>query len=552
MRAWGHLSGQPAFLYEEDESYLRRFTDSDWSEYKHWLLRNRLFTLFQVREMYRKAGSFKKKPKISVVMPVYNPDPSEFINAIQSLLWQTYANWELCIADDVSKSRDYLRLLGRFRDRRIKLFFLPARSGIAGASQYALDRATGDYIALMDQDDELYPDAMYTFVSTLQERDIDYFYSDRDMISPEGKRFQHFFRPDWSPEYLLSFNYVPHLEVYSRRLLLDIGGFRNKYEGSQDYDLVLRAAEKTDKIYHCSQVLYSWRQSQRSVARDLETKSYAYEAGIRALTDAVIRRKLPVEKVVEKSDLWRGHYRIIWDRNLFAGEKVTFVIISKGPDDTKRLKELLKETTDFLQNVEFVSIEFSHGEFAMPLTGVGHGGYVFFCDASVTRVVSSGLLDMLGYLAIEGVDVVGSKFLDDQNRIFNAGLSISNSGKLLFAYRGSPSDENGYGAVVSVPRNVSAIFPSFWGCKVDALRRRGGLQGSRSYFYAAMDFFRRVIKSGQRIVFVPYMCMKIDIGSLHYDSDVMLFLEDWRRDGLTDRYYNPNLSDHHEDFGIRL
>ena len=549
---WGRLVKRPFFLYEDDESFLGRFTHSDWSEYEHWLLRNRLFTLMQVRAMYRRSLLFNNRPRISVIMPVYNPDPSEFGYAIQSLIWQTYSNWELCIADDFSDKRDYLSVLSGFRDRRIKLFSLPARSGIAGASQHALERATGDYVALMDQDDELYPDAFYAFVSTLQERDIDFFYSDRDMISPAGKRFQHFFRPDWSPEYLLSFNYVPHIEIYHRRLLLDIGGFRDGYEGSQDYDLVLRATEKTDKIYHCSQVLYSWRQSKMSIAGNHETKAYTFASGIRALTDAVVRRKLPVEKVVEQADLWRGHYRIIWDNNILAGEKVTFVMIAQGPDETRRLKVLLKETADFLQNVEFVSLSFNHGDFDLLLKDIGQDGYVFFCDTSITQVVSSGLLDMIGYLAIEGVDVVGCKFLNEHNRILNAGLSISDSGKLLFAYQGSPPDENGYGAVVSVPRNVSAVFPSFWGCKVSALHRRGGLQGGRSYFYAAMDFFRKVIKSGQRIVFVPYMCMKVDTGRLHYDSDMILFLEDWKQDGLSDRFYNHNLTDHYEDFGIRL
>lgn len=547
----GCLFKNPAFLYEEDEGFLKRFTNSEWSEYELWLFRNRLFTLHKLKEMYREAMGFKIKPKISIIMPVYNPVPSEFKHTIDSILWQIYPHWELCIADDLSDNKDYLKILGRFRDRRVKVFLRKEHSGIADTSQYALKMATGEYIALMDQDDELHPDAFFSFVKILQAQDVDFFYSDRDMISPQGKRYMHFFKPGWSPEYLLSCNYATHLEIYNKNLILNVGGFRRDYEGSQDYDLVLRATEQTDRIYHHPMVLYSWRQSLVSVASNLETKSYAYRSGVKALTDAVKRRGLQVKEVIENPDLWRGHYRIIWDEEILSDNKIFLITIGRNEKETNRLKQLFEGIADSL-SIEFISTDYSIENINKALKSIHQEGFVFFCDDTVTEIVSSGLIDMLGYLSIDGVDAVGCKFLDFDNKIFSVGLSMTTSGRVLFSYRGSSNNEEGYGAVASVPRNVSAVFPSFWGCKISVLRERNYLRSGKSYIDSAMSYFMEIIKSGKRITCVPYMCLRVDKGRLNYDDDMKAFTDQWIKEGMKDKYYNPNLTDIYEDYGIKL
>lgn len=541
----------PAFLYADDESYLKRFTASEWNEYALWLFRNRLFTIHSLKKMHQKVKTMKMKPRISIIMPVYNPDPVELRQAVDSLLWQAYPYWELCLVDDLSDKRDYLKVLGRLRDRRIKVYLRDIHTGIAETSQYALEKATGEYIALMDQDDELYPDALYAFADILQEREVDYFYSDRDMISPEGGRYMHFARPDWSPEYLLSFNYTPHLEIYKKQLLSDIGGFRKDFEGSHDYDLVLRATEQTARIYHHPMILYSWRQSHTSIAQNLEMKSYVYEAGIKALKDTVRRRRLPVKEVVENASLWRGHYRLIWDEKVLSKEKISLFLICSNIAEVNRLRELFQAELEPFPNIRLLEVDYELNNINALLKDIADG-YVFFCDDSITKIIASGFIDMLGYLSIDGVSVVGPKFLNGSNKIFNAGISITDSGKLLFAYRGSPENEHGYGAVVSVPRNVSAVFPSFWGCKITDLRKRDYLKGTKRYFYSALNFFREVIETGERIVYVPYMCLEVDAGKLNYEDDENLFAAEWRRGVLRDRYYNTNLTDAFEDFGLRL
>lgn len=541
----------PAFLYTDEETFLNRYTASEWNEYKLWLFRNRLFTIQGLKYLYKRTKDFREKPRISIIMPVYNPDPWEFKQAVDSILWQVYPHWELCIVDDLSDNREYLNLLGKLRDRRIRVYVSDRRRGIAGTSQYALQITTGDYVIPVDQDDELYPDALFAFVNLLQDHEIDYFYSDRDIISPQGKRYMHFFKPNWSPEYLLSFNYVAHLEVYNKQLVLDLGGFRKEYEGSQDYDLALRVTEKTNKIQHHPMILYSWRQSMKSIAGNLEAKSYIYDAGVKAVTDTVKRRNLPVKEVVENPALWRGHYRIVWDKDFFSDKKVCFITVSRNTGETNRVRELLSSVTDSF-NVKFASTDYNVENINAVLKNIKQEEYVFFCEDTVAGVVSSGLIDMLGYLSIDGVSAVGCKFLDFNDKIFNVGLSISGPGAIIFNYRGSPHSEHGYGAVASVPRNVSAIFPAFWGCKIAALRGENYFKNEGSYFQASMDFFMEIIKSNQRIVCVPYMCLRVDTDRIQYDDEMHIFLDRWVKEGLQDNYYNPNLTDRYEDFGIKL
>lgn len=541
----------PAFEYEENEDYLKKIVFSEWSEYELWLFRNRLFTIQSLKNLYRKARQFKNKPRVSILMPVYNPDPFEFRQSINSILWQCYPEWELCLVDDYSDNKDYLKPLGRFRDRRIKVQLKSYRGGITDTIQKAFEMASGEFVALMDQDDELYPDAIFSFVELLQNTDIDYFYSDRDMISPQGKRYMHFFKPDWSPEYLLSFNYLSHFEIYNKQIIQDAGGFREECEGSQDYDLALRVTERTNKIYHHPMVLYSWRQSLKSIAYDQDIKSYVYASGIRAINDAVKRRSLLVEEIVEENSLWRGHYRIVWDKRFFSDKRITFIVIGQNEEEICRLNKLFDFLRDSFPNIRFFSTNHNVHNINSILRNIDDE-YVFFCDDSVADIVSSGFIDMLGYLSISGVAAVGCKFIDLNETIFNVGLSITNSGDILFNYRGSPLSEQGYGAVAAVPRNVSSVFPAFWGCKISSLRKNEYLNEDGDYFSSALDFFIDIQKSDERLVCMPYMCLKIYTDRIKYEDSSTFFKKRWLREGLKDKYYNPNLTDTHEDFGIKI
>ncbi|MFZ5775270.1 MAG: glycosyltransferase family 2 protein [Thermodesulfobacteriota bacterium] len=546
--ARGRLLGMPAFRYEEDQTFLRRFTRAEWPGYEAWLERHRRFTRPGLEALWNQASRFTRKPLISVLMPVYNPDPAELWQAVESLLWQAYPHWELCIADDRSTNREYLRVLGRLRDRRVKIRLNPAHAGIAGTSQAALDQANGDYVALMDQDDELYPDALFAFVQALQEQEIDYFYSDRDMISPGGRRYMHFLKPGWSPEYLLSFNYGCHLEIYRKGLVEAVGGFRPGYEGSQDYDLLLRATDQPCRVYHHPMVLYSWRQSRGSVATDLDAKGYAFEAGVRAVRDAVRRRRLPVREVIENPTLWRGHYRLLWDESRLSAQPVTLVALSNQDDEASRITALLRDCAASFPHADFRVAPPSAAAILALLETLPAACAVFFCDGSVRTILAPALADMLGFLAIPGVEVVGGKCVDPDNRVRDTGLAIDDSGQIMAVYGGKAGDDPGYGAVGAVPRNVAAVFPAFWGTRVEGLRKRWTTEGQGGYYYSALRYCMDTGKGGGRIVCIPSMCLCLEPGRPDCAEDLRLFGKEWQAQARHDSYYNPNLPETLEDF----
>ncbi|MGK7893152.1 MAG: tetratricopeptide repeat protein, partial [Xenococcus sp. (in: cyanobacteria)] len=257
---------------------------------------------------------FSYQPLISIIMPVYDTPEIFLREAIESVLKQIYPYWELCIADDASTNQNVKSVLEEYiaKDSRIKVVFCTVNGHISAASNSALELATGEFVALLDHDDLLTPNALYEVAFLLNcHPEADMIYSDEDKIDENKKLKNPFFKPQWSPDSFLSKMYTCHLGVYRRKLLEEIGNFRIGYEGSQDYDLVLRFTEKTNKIFHIPKILYHWRIHSGSVTSGAEVKPYAYNAAIKALTEAIQRRGEP-GKVTEISGCL-GTYTIRYD-----------------------------------------------------------------------------------------------------------------------------------------------------------------------------------------------------------------------------------------------
>ncbi len=237
-------------------------------------------------EYEKKIEAFKKKPLVSLIMPVCDP-PIQFLEeALQSVASQAYSNWELCIADDASKMPEVKECLSKWssKDRRIKVVYRGERGHIAEASQSALELVTGEYVGLLDHDDLLPLHALFHVVENLQaEIAPDVLYSDEAKIDEEGNLFSPHLKPKWSPMYFRSFMYVGHFTVYRTGRVRNVGGFRREYNGSQDYDLLLRVSEETNNIVHIPKILYYWRSHSGSVASGATVKSYAIENGLKAL-----------------------------------------------------------------------------------------------------------------------------------------------------------------------------------------------------------------------------------------------------------------------------
>jgi len=263
------------------------------SSYKIYLNQNTI-TDSDKNIMRTEINIFEYTPKISIITPVYNPDVAWIKAAIESVINQAYENWELCLADASTKG-DVKRCLKSYakKDSKIKVKFLSENKGISGNSNEALSLATGEYIGLLDHDDELSPDALYEVVKSLQtNRDADMIYSDEDKIDLNGNRSNPFFKPDWSPDMFLSHMYTCHFGVYRKKIIDEIGGFREGYDGSQDYDMVLRFIEKTNSIHHIPKILYHWRIVPGSTAGYNDAKKYAFTAAKRAINDFLKRNDI--------------------------------------------------------------------------------------------------------------------------------------------------------------------------------------------------------------------------------------------------------------------
>ena len=321
------------------------------ASYPNWLARNEVL---DIEAMTQEIATFHYQPKISIAMPVYNVEEKWLRLCIDSILNQVYTNWELCMADDASTDPNVKKILTEYQqlDERIRVVFREQNGHISEATNSALAIATGEFVALLDNDDELAINAFYEVVKVLNENpELDLIYSDEDKIDMDGNRSDPAFKPDWSPDLLLGTNYISHLGVYRRSILEEIGGFRKGYEGSQDYDLVLRFTEKTTKerITHIPKVLYYWRMLPTSTAVDQGSKGYAFEAGLRAVQDALVRRGINGHATHGAAN---GLYDVYYD---IESEKLVSIIIptKNGYKDVQRCVSSIIEKTTY-QNYEII------------------------------------------------------------------------------------------------------------------------------------------------------------------------------------------------------
>ena len=302
----------------------------------------------------KEISNLEYTPLLGIIMPVYNVDIKWIRKAINSVKNQIYTNWEICIADDASTNPKLIKYLKRLsRRKNIKVTFRRRNGHISQASNSALKLANGEFVALMDNDDILHPQALAEVVKVLNEdTNTDLIYSDEDKIDIEDKRMEPFFKPDWTPDLFMSTNYLCHLTVIRKTLVDSVKGFRKGYEGSQDYDLFLRIIEKTNKIKHIPDILYSWRKIPGSTAYEYKEKNYANNTSIKALEDYLKRKNIKGEVT---TGLFPGSFRVKYK---IKGDPLVSIIIPTK-DKLEYLKRcissLLEKTT--YQNFEVLIID---------------------------------------------------------------------------------------------------------------------------------------------------------------------------------------------------
>jgi GT2 family glycosyltransferase len=563
--------------------------------YDVWTLKNE--PVASELERYKKAAeSFAYRPRVSIITPVYNPEVAWIKAAVDSVLAQVYDNWELCLADASTKAgvKECLREYSN-KDPRIKVKFLDKNGGIAANSNEALSLATGEYVAFLDHDDELSPDALYEVAGLLQEHpDADMVYSDEDKISEKGVRSDPFFKPDWSQDMFLSCMYTCHLSVYRKSIVDQAKGFREGYDGSQDYDLALRVIEKTSNIRHIPKILYHWRTVSGSAAGSVDSKTYAYDAAKRALKDYIVRNNIKGEVI---DGLWRGSYYI--KREL--GETPLVSIIIPVRDHAKVLKncvdsivkntrypnyELIivnnnskeKDTLEYfkeiqkLGNVHVLDYNEDFNFSAINNFAVKHAGgeVLLFLNNDMKVITDTWMTSMLEQAQRGEVGAVGCKLLYPDNTIQHAGIILGVNGRddvnnvaANCPYR-TNGLHHGYFGRENIILDLSAVTAACMMIRRKVFDEVGGFDENLAVAYNDVDLCIRLRLKGYLILYMPYAVMyhyeSLSRGyedtkgkQERFDKEVRYIRNKWANViDAGDPYYNPNLSLHHGDYRVKI
>jgi glycosyltransferase involved in cell wall biosynthesis len=547
------------------------------AQYAAWMERH-FPTRDQLRAMRDEARRLPRQPLLSVLTPAYETPERWLRRCIESVLEQVYPSWELCIVDDGSTEPHVARVLREYAaaDARIRVESLERNSGIVAASARALQMARGELVALLDHDDELAPEALFEVAKRVgEEPDVDLVYSDEDKIDDRGRLVDPFFKPDWCPDLLMGMNYVSHLGVYRRSLVEEVGGFRRGFEGSQDWDLVLRVSERARRIAHIPRVLYHWRKSAGSAAASAEAKPYALLSGQKALEEALARRGRP------------GHVRPIGPvgfrvRYAIAGSPLVSVIIpTRDRVDLLRtcVSSILQKST--WRSFEIVVVDNESTDPAMlrylaelpaPHRAVPYrkpfnwsavnnfaarearGEYLLFLNND-TEVIEPGWMEaMLEHAQRPEVGAVGAKLLYPNRTLQHAGVVLGLGGCAGHAYKYFPGSTGGYMSMARVARNYSAVTGACMMVRRTVFEEAGGFDEKLRVAFNDVDFCLRLREKRYLVVYTPHAALfhpeSASRKALHHEEDHALLLERWGPLLEADPYYSPNLTREREDFGI--
>ncbi|MFZ4899102.1 glycosyltransferase family 2 protein [Enterococcus durans] len=498
-------------------------------DYAEWITRHENIDLKSQQEQSKK---FDYRPLISIAMPVYNVEIKWLEKCIDSVINQTYDNWELCISDDASTDPKIKKCLEAYekKEPRIKVVFRKENGHISLATNSALEIATGEFIALLDNDDELPPHALFEVVKVLNERpELDVIYSDEDKIDAEGNRFDPHFKADWSPDTLMGNNYISHLGVYRSSIVKSLGGFRKGYEGSQDYDLVLRVTEQIpeDHIYHIDKVLYHWRTIPGSTASSGEAKSYIYDSGVKALTDALNRRGI---KGTVRPGLISGFYEVTYE--VLQEELVSVIIPTKnGYDDLKlcidsiiektsypnyeiiiadngstdpKMQELFAEYKKQLDErfiVELIDIPFNYSRINNLAAEKASGKYLLFLNNDTEVIEPNWMTTMVSYAQFDRIGCVGAKLYYPDDTTQHAGVLVGIGGVAGHALNNYDRTHCGYFGRLVIDVNYLAVTAACMMVKATDFKAVNGFDETLEVAFNDVDLCLKIYELGRYNVY---------------------------------------------------
>jgi glycosyltransferase involved in cell wall biosynthesis len=555
--------------------------------YQKWIALYDTLTNDDRQVIVARIDRLEYKPLISVVMPVYNTEEVWLRRAIESVRGQLYSQWELCVADDCSPAPHVRQVLEEFsrKDERIRVVYRQDNGHISAASNSALQIATGEFVALLDHDDELAQHALYMVAEELNAfPEADLIYSDEDKINSAGDRVSPHFKTDWNPDLFYSLNFISHLGVYRRRILEETGGFREGYEGSQDYDLALRVTERIPEknIRHIPHVLYHWRELPTSVGFDITAKDYAHENARRAIRSHFERTGKAVDVVAGYFIFHRAIYPIpeppplvsliiaardrvesLWP--LVEGilertdyEPVEVVIVARESSRAQSLDYLDRLNQN--PRIKVLTCNDASSLSAIYDLGVreAKGSLIGFINSELTIISSDWLREMVSHALRPEVGAVGAKILSENNSIEHAGMILGIRGAAGHAFKDFPADSEGYLFRAQVIQNYSAVSGDCLVMRKEILTNLGGFdQENFSSVLSDVDFCLRIRRHGYRILWTPYAQLQRVSTTTTGTTDIIKTEFDKADEGRpkwdslqSDPYYNPNLTLDSEDFSL--
>jgi GT2 family glycosyltransferase len=560
--------------------------------YERWMLEHRVRAADR-RRMRNISAVLPHRPLLSVIMPVYDAPEQYLREAIESVIGQAYEHWELCIADDASPGTRVRAILEGYArtDSRIKLAFRTVNGHIAEASNTALELATGEFVALLDHDDVLAPDAFFEIaVAVNRQPDVDVIYSDEDKIDERGRRTMPYFKPDWSPDSLLARNYVSHLGVYRRSLVTELGGFRTGFEGSQDYDLLLRVTEHTERVAHIPHVLYHWRLHAGSTAAARTQKTYAYDAGRRALEEALERRGESGRVIHDelRTGLYSIRYAIrdpgdvcviiptrdhgddlgrcltaLFERTTYPRFEV--LVIDNGTTDPASLAILAdwSNREPDRMRIERYDVPFNFSRINNFGATKTSAAYLLFLNNDTEIVTPDWIEAMIEQAQRPCIGAVGAKLLYADGTIQHAGVVVGLGGVAGHGHKHAQAEEPGYFFTLQATNNVSAVTAACLMVRRDVFEQVGGFDEQLAIAFNDVDLCLRILAAGYRNIYLPHVVL------YHYESksrgyedtpekqnrfarEQQYMRTRWKTDTEPDPYYNINLSRDTENYEIGI
>ena len=532
------------------------------------------------------SASVPETHLISIIMPVHNGQPGWLDRAVKSVIGQSYRRWELCVVDDASSDQGTRQILEGMDDPRITLHRLDTNAGISNATNEGLSRSHGEYVTFLDQDDELTGDALLEIARVINDANPAVIYSDEDRFTDtlRGRRYlDAHFKPDYSPDLLFSHNYITHLLVIRSDLLDTTGRFRPGYDGAQDYDITLRAAEHAGKICHIRKVLYHWRQHPGSLSHGDAAR--CNDAGRRALEDAVGRRG--IRATVENTGI-PNHYRVV--RELLGNPLVSICIpfhdhpdllgnciasvlgkttyphfeilgVSNNSEDPRTF-DMMEKLSAGDPRIRFTEYNesFNYSGINNYAAGLARGEYLVLMNDDITLITPAWIEALLEHAQRKEVGAVGGKLYYPDGTLQHAGIVAGIAGFAGRPHRRCPGESTGYMHRLVLTRNVSAVTGALMMVKRSTYFEAGGMDAEHLHVSLNdVDFCLRLLELGYWNVYTPY-CEAVHTESVsrgpedsrekkeRFEKEIGYFTRRHRKilaEG--DPFYSPNLSHDTED-----